>query len=293
MTTPTSAATYYARLGWEVGPAHWIRNGRCTCREGVNCGNPGKHPRWHHDLFPNGAHSATSESRAVERLFGRWPQANIFVRTGAGLAVLDVDPRAGGDESLAELISEHGTLPDTPTVLTGGGGEHYHFAVDVRVGSCTLAPGVELKAGRGSLVILPPSSHISGQHYEWEASSGPETPRAPLPQWIIDLAHQNSRPSPDLGDGWAADWLRSPIKDGDGRRGPEGLPRIVGYLRGHAIDCETAVAIVELWDLQNPVPLGAEEVRKHVEGMYKRYRHPARITFGQRTGRKLRTMAVN
>ncbi len=49
------------------------------------------------------------------------------------------------------------------------------------------------------------------------------------------------------------------------------MPRVVGYLRGHGIDCETAVAIVELWDAQNPVPLGADEVRRHVEGMYERY----------------------
>ena len=38
------------------------------------------------------------------------------------LLVLDVDPRNGGDRTLAELIAKHGQLPETIQQFTGGGG---------------------------------------------------------------------------------------------------------------------------------------------------------------------------
>jgi hypothetical protein len=107
---------------------------------------------------------------------------------------------------------------------------------------------------------------------------------APLPDWIAELARKPERAA--NAPGWAAEWFRTPINPGDGRRGPDGIPKIVGYLRGHGVDCETAIAILELWDARNPDPLGAEEVRKHVEGMFDRYGHPsgAALTFEYRNG---------
>ena len=43
----------------------------------------------------------------------------------SGLLVVDVDPRTGGDETLAELLREHGPLPPTPEDLTGGTGRPF------------------------------------------------------------------------------------------------------------------------------------------------------------------------
>lgn len=260
-------ARYYGRLDWRIFPLYDIRDGCCTCFKGAACGkNTGKHPR-----TANGFKAATSDLDTITTWWRQWPDANIGLQTGIDRAVLDIDPRHGGHESLAELVREYGLLPDTLITLSGGGGEHYHFALDAPLPSNPdIAPGVELKA-TGAYVILPPSTHHSGNRYEWEASCHPKTtPLAPLPEWIAQKAKQDTRPGPALGDGWAAEWLRTPIQPG-GRRGPNGLPRIVGYLRGHGIDCETAVAIVELWDAQNPEPLGADEVRRHVEEMYGRY----------------------
>ena len=263
-------AIRYGELGLPVGPAK----------------RKSKEPYWHPDLFPHGLHSATTDTSRIDELWRRWPQANILMRCGDGRAVLDIDPRDGGDEILAELEAEHGPLPDTWTALTGGGGEHRHFLCSGRVRTFDLAPGLTLKA-EGGYVIMPPSLHESDNRYQWDVMTDSSTDPAFLPDWIAKRSRSNTRPAPEDGPTWAAEWLRTPAKSGK-RRGPEGLPRIVGYLRGHAIDCETAVAIVELWDLQNPVPLGAEEVRKHVEGMYKRYGHPAQITAGKKSRRKPR-----
>lgn len=59
------------------------------------------------------------------------PQANIGIVTGrvSGLAVLDIDPRHGGEESLHALEQSPGGLPPTVEARTGGGGRHLYFAL--------------------------------------------------------------------------------------------------------------------------------------------------------------------
>jgi hypothetical protein len=123
----------------------------------------------------------------VRRWWRRWPDANVGVVTGAvsGLVVLDVDPRHGGDESLAVLEGIHGTLPRTVESLTGGGGQHLYFRhPGTVVPSRSIAPGLDIK-GDGGLVVSPPSQHISGRVYRWEPGCAPgEVPLADLPRWL-------------------------------------------------------------------------------------------------------------
>lgn len=160
-----AAALRYAALGWCVFPGHGIdQSGRCSCRDS-KCGHPGKHPRinaWQK--------SATTDKTVIENWWRRWPTANVCIATGAasGIVVLDVDPRHGGAASLEALEREHGPLPLTPTVRTGGGGFHYFFShpggrVLNRV---NVLPGVDVR-GDGGFVVAPPSRHVSGEVYSW------------------------------------------------------------------------------------------------------------------------------
>ncbi len=117
--------------------------------------------------------------------FARWPQANVAIVTGrrSGLVVVDVDPRHGGDASLAGYEAAHGALPATVESLTGGGGRHLYFAhpggaTPNRVG---MLPGVDVR-GDGGCVVAPPSVHPSGRAYAWRGGRAPgECPLAPLP----------------------------------------------------------------------------------------------------------------
>ena len=91
--------------------------------------------------------------------FARWPNANVAIVTGrlSRLVVIDVDPRHGGDASLAAFEAEHGALPATIEALTGGGGRHLYFRhpgarTANRVG---LVPGIDLR-GDGGCVVAPP-----------------------------------------------------------------------------------------------------------------------------------------
>jgi hypothetical protein len=51
-------------------------------------------------------------------------------------------------------------------------------------------PGLDLR-GAGGYVVAPPSTHLSGQRYTWEAESRPETlPRAALPTYLVPQAER-------------------------------------------------------------------------------------------------------
>jgi len=161
-----NAALKYADHGWPVFPLHTIENGRCTCSAGARCGsNSGKHPRTKHGL-----HDATADERKIREWWKRWPDANIAVPTGAisGLTALDIDPRNGGEESLAALLHEFGPLPDTLEQLTGGGGRHIIFKhPGGTVPSRPLRDGIDIKADGGYIVVAP-SLHKSGRRYVWQ-----------------------------------------------------------------------------------------------------------------------------
>lgn len=128
----------------------------------------------------------------VRGWFERWPDANVSVVTGrlSGLIVVDVDPRHGGDTSLADLEREHGPLPATVESATGGGGRHLYFAhpgageIHNRVG---FVAGVDVR-GDGGSIVAPPSIHASGKRYAWKKGRAPDDiDPAPLPSWLLDL----------------------------------------------------------------------------------------------------------
>jgi hypothetical protein len=143
------AALAYARRGIPVFP----------CEPG------GKAP-----LTYNGFWDATTDSRRLEIWWRRWPDANVGVPTGerSGLLVLDVDPRDGGLESLAELERTGCLLPETARARTGGGGMHVFFGYpageEVRSNTGRLGPGLDVR-GEGGYVVVPPSRTRSA--YEW------------------------------------------------------------------------------------------------------------------------------
>ncbi len=185
----THAALDYARLGWPIVPCYGINElGECTCGGKPGC-KPGKHPH-----IKNWRNRATTDEAIIREWLKQWPNANIGILTGkkSGIIVIDIDPRNGGDDGLESLIKQFGLLSDTPEVFTGGGGRHLYFTHPGRhIPSIDeLAPGVEVKADGGhQLVIAPPSRHVSGRRYEWEASSHPDDiPLAILPTtWLEEI----------------------------------------------------------------------------------------------------------
>ena len=87
--------------------------------------------------------------------------------------MLDVDD--GGDENLSVLEAAHGKLPDTITAVTGGGGRHYVFKYPQGrsvPNKTKFAPGLDTRS-TGGLIVAAPSSHISGNRYQWLGGHSP------------------------------------------------------------------------------------------------------------------------
>jgi putative DNA primase/helicase len=187
---PGDSAVAYAVAGLAVFPLHTPgTNGRCSCRRGC-CRNNGKHPRTIHGLS-----DATTDVDRINRYWEMWPTANIGIRTGERLGVLDVDG-ADGEASIAGLEAEHGALPPTWTVVTGSGGLHLWFRLPdglvFPTNAGVIGRGLDLR-GRGGYVVAPPSLHCSGARYACaEGWSPAHVPLADPPDWLLALATEPS-----------------------------------------------------------------------------------------------------
>jgi Bifunctional DNA primase/polymerase, N-terminal len=165
------AALAYAARGWPVLPCE------PACKVPIG------------RLAPHGLHSATTDPARVRAWWRAEPRANVAIVMGpaAGLFAVDVDPRHGGDRTLADLEASRGALPFTLRARTGGGGAHVFFRLPslavLRSGANVLGPGVDIKA-RGGYVVACPSSHQSGGRYMWEKFTDPAEP----PAWLLRLA---------------------------------------------------------------------------------------------------------
>ncbi|MGZ6975079.1 MAG: bifunctional DNA primase/polymerase [Acidimicrobiia bacterium] len=181
---PGPAAMAASRRGWSVVPLFGTTDGRCHCGR-PDCPSAGKHPRVRWERYQ----SIRAADSTVRRWWQRWPDANVGVVTGSvsDLVVVDVDPRHGGDATLADLEALEGRLPTTVEAFSGGGGLHLYFAhPGTAVLSGVLGPGLDVKAD-GGLVVAPPSRHPSGHRYEWEPGASPdEVAPAPVPAWVVE-----------------------------------------------------------------------------------------------------------
>lgn len=229
------SALSYSFHGWHIFP----------CR-----------PRGKEPLTPHGLNDATTVPATIREWWDQWPNANVAIRLGtiSGLVALDVDPRHNGDETMAELVQDHGSLPATPHSMTGGGGHHYVFRhPGGRLKAMTLlGDGLELRAD-GAYIVAPPSIHPSGNAYVWEASEHFEdVVPAPLPAWLRvmlrDRARQESQ-KPAV-----------PEYLGEGQRNI-GLARMAGAMRRYGM-CQDAIgaALAVENERRCTPPLDGEEV---------------------------------
>lgn len=205
-------------------------SGDCLCPDRGGCKrSKGKHP--HGKLVSNGVKNSTLSPDVLKDWLRRAPDANWAIATGMPLnksggvlIVLDVDPRNGGDETLAQLETKHGKLPQTIRANSGGGGAHYYFRAKNAMSGRTICPGLDLKAS-GGYILCEPSRHASGGSYTWDAGAHPdETDLADAPDWLVE-GTDTSKPRPQwtgesakntlLGMAFdRAGWLGVPLSNG-------------------------------------------------------------------------------
>jgi hypothetical protein len=220
-----------------------------------------------------------ASTEAVGTWWRNRPASNVGIRTGNGLIVLDVDPRTGADDDLADLLHRHGELPPTVTCDTGGGGQHYYFAGPTDVPSFDISPGLEIKAA-GRQVVAPPSVHPdTGEAYRWRPGYGPgEVERAQIPAWLIGgrQTPPDGRHRAKSSEAWVNE-VAAGVTEG-GRN--TAMASLVGHLLRRYVDPHLTASIAHLVNRASyrpPLPIdevdaildsiaGRELVRRNSEG---------------------------
>lgn len=235
----------YAKLGWCVLPVHTIIDGKCSCGK-PDCPSAGKHP-----ATVNGVKDATADKDQLKRWFGNGHLYNIGIAAGAGskLAILDIDPKHGGDETIKQY-----TVPRTLEVITGSGGRHHYFADpegSMRNSSGKLGDGLDVR-GTGGYVVAPPSLHVSGHEYRWAVD-----PRAmqlaQVPAWMKKQEYSNTGIQECKTD-------EDPIPEGQRN---DKLASIAGAMRRQGCDAEAIVsALININRRRCEPPLEYDELRR-------------------------------
>lgn len=257
-------AMNYSRLGLSVLPLHYPvlheHGMACSCGR-ANCNSPAKHPVGH--LVPSGLKNSTTAANVVERWFRDQPW-NIAIVTGktSGVFALDVDPRHGGDKSIADLESKHGPLPPTWRFLTGGGGEHILFRHPGNVvpnSAGKLGVGIDVR-GEFGYIVAPPSRHMGGRSYSVSVDHHPDDiPLAEAPPWLTPLV--KSDPGVRLS---TEEWRKrfgSAIPQGQRN---DSLARISGLLLAHRIDPYLCLDIILSLNITHCHPPLPEEEIAHI-----------------------------
>ena len=199
-------------------------------------------------LCPHGCRDATTDAATIRRWFERWPAANLGIATGGALLVVDVDPRHGGDASLADLPG----LPATREGLTGGAGRHLWFRGEARCSAGRLGPGLDVR-GKGGYVVAPPSLHPSGGRYSWHPTRGLGYPIAAAPGWLLERLADRPRPAPPPSFDPTPDLGRRIER---ARRYLGRVPGAIAGQGGHAATFRVALAMVRGFDLPEDVAYG-------------------------------------
>lgn len=201
----------------------------------------------------------------------------IAIITGrvSNVIVLDIDPRHGGDKTIADK-----EISDTWTVKTGGGGTHYYFTYpDIGnkaknfTGDKVGLPGVDLRAD-GGMAYAPPSQHPSGNRYEFVEGLAPwEVELASPPEWLMEIIKRrssNDKSRKNSKEKWAESWQGA--KSGNRNNT---CAKLAGMLAHSGVPRELAGQILKVWnqgntdERGNPDPLPEAEIDKTVNNIYR------------------------
>ena len=220
--------------------------------------NPGKHPR---EAYAGPESKASADPAVVAAKFRRWPRANYGIVMGppSGLFALDVDPRNGGDQTLVDLVREHGPLGDTLHAWTGSGGDHYLLRWPGQAivnGAHKLGRGLDVK-GAESYIVGAGSKHISGHLYRW--APGAQEPLH-APPWLLAMLTPAPEPEPVVApvgaprapapgrpaaEVRAADYLRALPSAVEGQGGAQAMFTAASRLvRGFELSAEVALELI-------------------------------------------------
>lgn len=169
----------------------------------------------------------------------------VVTGKGSGICVVDVDPRHGGTVD---------GLTDTLVSLTGGGGFHYFYKYQPNL-HCRngIRQGIDFKTD-GGYVILPPSTHSSGNIYRWRNDSFNDKEIQEVPNFIIEF-FKNSKES--------SNWKDNLSGTNEGNRNEAAasyIGKLLSAFPGHQWE-DVCWDMLKGWNMQNNPPLSEKELR--------------------------------
>jgi hypothetical protein len=176
--------------------------------------------RWH--LFPvaaldrvpllkNGCNGASADLGRLQAWWQKWPEANIGVHCGrSGICAVDIDPRNGGEASVAALAAKGLIFPCTLRAVTASGGFHLIYRAHEAVKNSTskLGAGIDTRGANGYILLSPSRAKRKDGpgigSYEWmDSETGeirpdqllkPDELISPFPEWAIDILRPPHKP---------------------------------------------------------------------------------------------------
>ncbi|MFM9620821.1 phage/plasmid primase, P4 family [Streptomyces turgidiscabies] len=261
----TDRAAFFARLGFGVVPMP--TNRKMPVYKG----------------WPDLAMTSAEEVEEMWRTFTPNGWQNIAL-TLDGWTVVDVDPKNGGTASLEKLTADH-ELPVTRTHHTASGPDSLHFIYradpDRPLKSAPLDPsrypGIDIKTGRGSLIVAP-GSVIDGRRYEVVSAAEP----AVAPPWLSEIqgaaqypaassvrSRTPSRVSAGRSRTATLAELRAVPPD-DPARGNGWLAQVAGHLARKHTDHSSYVAELREIDSESEVPHNKGSFMKTADSIWDR-----------------------
>jgi hypothetical protein len=242
--TKLDAAFAAARLGLPVFP---IRHG-------------GKAP----PLVTNWPQIATTDENTLRQWWGEdgvFGEANVAIHC-AGLLVVDVDVKNGGNDALALLDMTTDGLPATRTTVTPSGGRHLFYRLPeghpgVPNSVQQLGKGLDIRSTNG--YVVAPGSTTDAGTYAWASLDDIQA----APEWLVQRCGTyagreraeklNIMDVPDAPDDVverAAAWLRTAERSVKGSGGDQTAYRVAAGLRDRGLSYWQACELMrsEAWD---------------------------------------------
>lgn len=199
---------------------------------------------------------ATCDETTVASWWTQYPEANIGIHT-AGLLVVDVDPKKGGDESFKQLEKEHG-LPETLTTITPTGGRHLFLRLPegeaVANSVERLGKGLDVRSANG--YVVGPGSTVPAGRYRFAGDSAVASAPASLVETARPAPSESrthTEPVPDAPEEVvvrAIEYLRGAERSVRGQGGDQAAYRVACSLRDLGLSEQQAAELMrsEAWD---------------------------------------------
>ena len=217
-------------------------------------------PRHKKPMTENGLKDATQIQARVKEFWPKGTQNNIGI-VCEGLLVCDFDHGDIGKNSLAKMENEHGKLPRTWTIRTGGGTEEepreqglqYVYRVDkeLNIRSGAGKYGYEcfdIRANGGYIVGVPSVTRLQYETID-------DSPVVDAPAWLIELAKTKKNAATGNPE-------PQPISDINNGNRHVNLISLIGKLRHEKFSEEMIDKLAQAANADADVPLPREEVTK-------------------------------